>query len=769
MRYIYFTIMFLCLSISSFAKVDEIGENIDAVRYEIRINNLDFAEKTIEAVTKLYFIAKCPTDVVQLELKSLNVTSVTSEGVGVSDFSQQDDILTVNLSSMLLEGENAALIISYGGSTFNESWGGIHWSNDYVYNLGVGFDSQPHNLGKTWFPCVDDFVDKASYDIYITIPIDMTSACGGLLLQTIDNGDGTKTDYWYVSQEIPTYLMSFAVGNFMLWEDFYSGIEKGIPIHVYAKPNQIDKVEATFANIKEIAAFYENKFGPYPFNRIGYVSTTNGCMEHVDNIAFASSLINGTTNLDSESFIAHELSHMWFGNLTTCATAGDMWLNEGFATFCGYYYLTELYGEELYENEMKKLINSITLSCHLSEGWIPLNNMPLDLTYGTTVYDKGAIVVHTLMNYLGRERFDEAMKYYLSEYRYSSATSEDLRDALTEYTGIDMSDFFDTWVFTPGSPNYSVHSFSVEPNGDMFDVQLTMKQKHRGAEHMGDGVIYEVAFVDENWNMLYDTICWNGETGVSVKTLDFEPIAVLCDYHNKFADACSHETFTIKNTGNFSLDLAKFKAICSEITDTTYLNVEHHWVGSEPAGEIPSWLRLSSNRYWSITRHDKGTAVIDGEFQYQDNINYDDDLMQSENDSVVLLYRPDASYPWQTIDYELQALPTFGRMTVNNLQSGDYTMAAIDKELMGLSDVNHSDDIFNIYPNPIKDMLNIQFNNEMKAEIVMTNSLGQIVRSFAAEGKDVLIEIGGMPSGVYNITIYSGKKMLQSRKIVVED
>ena len=66
-------------------------------------------------------------------------------------------------------------------------------------------------------------------------------------------------------------------------------------------------------------------------------------------------------------------------------------------------------------------------------------------------------------------------------------------------------------------------------------------------------------------------------------------------------------------------------------------------------------------------------------------------------------------------------------------------------------------------------MLNIQFNNEMKTEIVMTNSLGQIVRSFAAEGKDVLIEIGGIPSGVYNITIYSGKKMLQSRKIVVED
>ena len=63
-----------------------------------------------------------------------------------------------------------------------------------------------------------------------------------------------------------------------------------------------------------------------------------------------------------------------------------------------------------------------------------MNNIPLDLTYGTTVYDKGAIVTHTLMNYLGRENFNNAMKYYLEKYSYNAASSEQLRDALTEWT-----------------------------------------------------------------------------------------------------------------------------------------------------------------------------------------------------------------------------------------------------------------------------------------------------------------------------------------------
>ena len=119
--------------------------------------------------------------------------------------------------------------------------------------------------------------------------------------------------------------------------------------------------------------------------------------------------------------------------------------------------------------------------------------MPLDLTYGTTVYDKGAIIAYTMMNYLGRETFDEAIKFYLNKFDSKAASSEDLRDAVSESSGIDMSDFFDTWVFTPGSPVYVVKDFTVQPNGNKFDVEVTMNQGHRGYEQCVCNAIYRRA------------------------------------------------------------------------------------------------------------------------------------------------------------------------------------------------------------------------------------------------------------------------------------
>ena len=352
MKYIFTLLLTICLAFTSYSKSNEIGDNIDVSHYEIHLNEINIAERTIDATTTITLKTLSSIDKIEFELKSLTVTSVTSNDVDVNDFSQDADVLSIELDASVPSNSTISLTINYNGNTFNENWGGIHWSDDYVYNLGVGFDSQPHNLGKTWFPCVDNFTDKASYDLYITIPNDMLSSCGGLLTETYNNGNGTKTDHWVVNQEISTYLISFAIGNFVLWEDTYQGLEREIPINVYAKPNQIDKVEATFTNTKAFAAFFEDKFGPYPFNRISYVSTNLGCMEHVDNVALSSSLITGTSNMNSDFFISHEMSHSWFGNKVTCANAGEMWLNEGFATFCNNYYFTEFYGDDFYFEEM---------------------------------------------------------------------------------------------------------------------------------------------------------------------------------------------------------------------------------------------------------------------------------------------------------------------------------------------------------------------------------------------------------------------------------
>ena len=754
MKYVLSLLLSFCF-FSFSAKSNEVGKNIDVTHYEIHLNEFNIAEKTLDASATISLTALNSIDVIKLELRSLTVTSVTSEEINVKDFSQKDDILSINLASTLSKDSEISITINYEGKTFNESWGGVHWSADYVYNLGVGFDSKPHNLGKTWFPCIDNFSDKASYDLYITIPEAMTSSCGGILSESVVNADSTKTDHWVVSQEISTYLMSFAFGDFTLWEETYQGIEREIPIQVYAKPNQIEKVAGTFVNIKEIAAFYEDKFGPYPLNRIGYVSTNLGCMEHIDNIALSSSLINGTANFENESLIAHEMSHAWFGNKTTCATAGDMWLNEGFATFCNYYYLTELYGEEMFKEYMNELIDNIILSCHEKEGWITLNDMPLDLTYGTTVYDKGAAVVNTLMNYLGRETFDAAMKQYTEKFANKAASSEDLRDAITEFTNVDMTDFFDTWVFTPGSPVYSVNSFSTKANGDKYDVEIVMNQKHRGADHIGNSVRYELTFVDEDWNMHSEMVEWDGANATITKTIDFEPVAIFCDIDNKFADACHSYTYVANKKGNKEFKDARIKLIAKEISDSTLLRVEHRWAGADC--DLIDGTKISPNRYWTIHRLDKGNSAINCEFQYQNAETYDAELFKLESDSLIIMYRKDGSHQWEHVNFSIKGNDNAGIITVENIQSGDYVLGVWNEKYIGLNENNNKSNI-EIYPNPAKDNLYIDFNNEIKGNIIITNQLGQVVKKTNIDGKEITINVEDLTSGVYFINV-SNQKM----------
>ena len=595
----------------------------------------------------------------------------------------------------------------------------------------------------------------------------MVSSCGGLLEDSQDNGDGTKTDHWHMSQEIATYLISFAIGDFILWEDTYEGIERNIPINVYAKPNQIDKVEATFANAKFFASFFENTFGPFPFNRISYVSTSLGCMEHVDNIALASSIITGTSNMDSDYFISHEMAHAWFGNKVTCASAADMWLNEGFATFCNYYYFTELYGDDLYYETMDGVIDEIILSCHTKEGWLPLNELPLDLTYGTMAYDKGAVVAHTLMNYLGREAFSKAMKYYLNKFDSKSASSQDLCEALSEDTDLDMNNFFEAWVYTPGSPVYYVQHFTTTANGDKFDVNINMVQDHRGAEYIGDGVRYELTFVDSNWNMHSEMVSWDGQSANITTTLDFEPVAIFCDINNKFADACHDETFIIKQSGDNNLSEIKFKVITEEIGDSTLLRVEHRWVGPISVDEIPEGLTISDSRYWTIYRLDKGESIIKGEFQYQDNENYDANLFENENDSIVLLYRPNGACQWQSIDYILQSSSSFGRMTVEQLMSGDYVLGVWDEEYIGMNEIN-KDSRFNIFPNPTKNEINIELQNDIKGKLVITNQLGQFVKELKINDNKLIVDVEELSPGIYYLNIFNKREKVLSEKIVVE-
>ena len=726
-------------------QAQNVGGSIDAKHYEIHLNHFDFQGKSLEAETFVTFEVTEATQSVVLELKSLTASSVTSAGANVLGFSQENDYLTVNFSETLNVGSEITLDVVYGGVPYTSSWGGVHWNGEYVYNLGVGIYTEPHNLGKAWFPCVDDFEDKANYDIFVTAEAPKMAVCGGNLIETIDNGNGSATYHWSENQMISTYHISFAVGEFVLWEDTYQGLNGEIPITVYAKPYQADNVEGSFVNIKEIVQFYEDCFGPYPFNRIGYVSTSIGCMEHIDNIGLSSSMINGTTS--GEDYVAHELSHMWFGNKVTCATAEDMWLNEGFAQFCGMFYKAGIYGEATFQDEMSDLVSTITNWSNNDANWIPLNQIPLDMTYDTkAVYERGAVIVNTLMNYLGREKFLELFRAYFEQHEYQTVNSEQLRDFLSANNDFPMDDFFNTYVFTPGMPHYDLQLAEVtDLQNGIFEASLKMNYKHIGSAYVCPKVRVEVTLLGENGRSETRLVDFpeNGKTAIE---LDFQPIAAFADYYNHFLDGKTDGNFMLTTTGKTSH--ANFQAEVNAITDSTLLRIENHLVGPNDDPEIPA-LTISTKHYWNIFRQDYGEADIKGTFTYSKST--DNDLIFTENDSATLLYRANVNEPWHEIQYTLnpQSNWRMGQFFVENFASGDYCIAVWDKELLGVQETMENQRM-KIYPNPAESQINIQMKDCCDGQFVICDSQGKTLKQIAFEQIDRMsIATDGLAKGLY--------------------
>ena len=759
-------ILALLFSLSSLI-AQNAGEGIDVTHYEIHVWDFDFANRTLQGETFIDFTTTASINAVVLELKTLTVTDVASDFYGVESFSQEGDFLTVTFDEPIAVGESVTLDVRYGGSTFSETWGGVEWwGSDYVYNLGVGFESQPHNLGKTWFPCVDNFTDKATYDVFITTTNDKKAICGGSFVETIDNGDGTSTWHWETSQEIATYHISFAVGVYELWEDVYHGIERDIPIEVYVKPEQMNKVPGTFVHIQEICSTLEQYLGPYPFNRIGYVSTSKGCMEHTDNIALAASLIDGTTS--GESYLAHELSHMWSGNKVTCATAGDMWLNEGFAQFWGIFYQAGVYDEPKFQNEISELVTTIVNWCNNSNNWMPLNNIPLNMTYDTkAVYERGAVIVNTMMNYMGRENFLAALCQYFDQYAYQAATSEQLCEALTQYSGIDMHGFFDSYVYASGMPNLYAAIKSVEPVGNQYAVTLDLHYQHIGDTHIGQNNRYDVTFIGSDFQMVTEQINWDGVHGTTTLTLDFEPIGVVGDMANNWLDGKLLKNFMVKTSAQQAY--SSFRMEATSLTDSVFVAVESNLVGPYDDPLIPH-LTLSTKHFWTINRYDFGEAEVKGMFDFSKNL--DGDIIQSENDSATLLYRKDASEAWHEIAYTLYPGSTWkqGRIILDNFAPGEYTIAVWDKEALATEEFAEPEKQMQLFPNPAQSQVRLSWSEACDGTIRIIGTDGKAVKSTSFAHADSLeLSIADLAQGCYTVMrLNKDGAVLETKKLIVK-
>lgn len=754
-----FTLLFLVSAL--ILKSQSIGDSLHAVHYEINISEINTIEKTISAHT-IVWISPVLGNVsgISLELIQLNIDSVFVDG-NLSDYSHSDGVVLITLETELLFGDTIQIGVYYHGEPFHEAWGGFHFSGDYAFNLGVGFQSIPHNLGKAWFPCIDDFTDRATYDLLATVDNDKKAIGGGLLIETIDNGDGTTTWHWQLNHNIPTYLESVMTGDYVLVEDEYFGIEDTLPINIYVRPQDTAKVAGTFINLKDITRLFEDHFGPYPFGRIGFTATSLGAMEHATNISYPHSGINGGTSL--EWWYTHELSHMWFGDMVTCSSAEDMWINEGWATFCQIFYLEEIYGQDEYMETMRdKHQEVLKTTHHVDDGYYALNNIPQQYTYGSTAYDKGATVTNALRTYLGDSIFYDAVTALLQNFAFQSISSYDMRDFLTSHTGINMDGFFESWVFTPGTPHYSIDS-TVYNEGQL---DIWLKQKFKGADYIGNDNVVQIAYLMDNFDLVFDTVVFSGSIGHSTKQLEFYPLSVIVDPMERMMDATIDNFKEFNSPESYNFPETYFKIIIDQINENSFIQATHNWVYPDSLKVPIPGLKLSNSRYWKIDGFIPDEMQAQGRFYYRNSIYLDGDLIESQTDSIVILFRESAADDWHIIPQYREGIWSIGHIFVNELRKGEYTLAVFDLtvgELKKETNLNYK-----VYPNPAKGSIKFDFPDKGNYMIQLVDSKGSIIDSlnFTEKRRAWTPRTSNVSPGAYMIYIYNYGKLISVEKIV---
>ena len=353
---------------------------------------------------------------------------------------QQDTVIL----SIFYKGE----MTSEGG---NFDWGGVHFEKNILYALGVGFYNEYVSTTRHWLPCYDHPSDKAVSKINFITDQNKTVASNGTLIR--DTLINEKRHLLYHNKDqIATYLLTFAEGNYTRIEDQY----EEIPIEVFTKPEDLEDSKIAYANIPKMIECYENYFGDYPFSKVGYVNTGKGAMEHQTMISIPAFLVaEAAMNKDSNhTTIAHELSHQWFGDKVTPLDFRHAWINEAIATFSESLYLEYLNGEEDYIREMRINWGRYKNAVIKNEGDLPLYDFQKvegTSNYPETIYKKGALVMQMLRYQIGDDAFFKGLRKTLENENYTTGS---LKNSFE--TNADLDTFFDQWILNNGFPKINI-------------------------------------------------------------------------------------------------------------------------------------------------------------------------------------------------------------------------------------------------------------------------------------------------------------------------
>jgi hypothetical protein len=752
------------------------SDTFDITHFSIHMEEIDYGLQTIRGYCDVSFSPKIEGQkAIHLDLLNLPVDSVK---MGQTHLTYSYDSLMVHVffDEQLDTDDTSTISIWYGGHpTLDPSgFGGFDFQDGYAYNLGIGLASIPHNFGRGWFPCFDNFVERATYDFYVTTLTTQFAYAVGTHISTEDAGPGKQRFHYRMDQPITTYHAAIAVADYALTRTFHEGLEKEIPVELVSKPQDTTKFRNSFAFLNEAIEALEQWYGPYPWERVGYVVTTRGAMEHPTCIAYPSSLALNENPYNNMDIMSHELAHHWFGNVTTLTTAYDMWIKEGTSEYGYHLFTKDFLGDEEFHDLIASNQLDVLENAHKEDGeFLALSGMPMDRTYGMTTYQKGAAVIHNMHSYLGDSLFKIAVRGVLDTYAFSHCDAAGFEAAVEASTGKDMSSFFKDWIYAPGFSAFEIDSVRVIPDGDQYEVTLFVEQKLFHAPEYHSKVPMPVSFFDASWNKQIKMVELDGQFSEVKVRLDFEPVFQFLNENNFLNNGQLSYNLVINEKEDLAFKRSKLDIDVDELQDSMLLFVEHIWGAADPIKRTDLDIDLSDQHFWIIDGAKAGNVKMTTRFYYEGKHDYelDYDLVSESEEDIILLYRPDATEDWVEYPYASKNIfiPTDGKgfFKVDSLLFGQYCFGNGDYFAVDNQDLVIQKTL-SISPNPTMDFIQVQTQGHGSAKKwVLYDLQGRKLKNGKVSASTLKIDLSAMANGTYVFQLYDDEgSILASEKIM---
>ncbi len=374
-----------------------------------------------------------------LDLRGFWVSRVLVNGTPASYAREGEQELVVTPSSGLRAGRSFTITVDYAGTpqVVTDPDGSIEgWvpTDDGAFVVG-----EPQG-SPGWYPANDNPRDKATFDFSVAVPDGLTVMANGVLVSHKSSG-GTTNWVWSETDPMAPYLATATLGRF----DLTVSTVGRIPSYVAIDPTL--PTGNVFGKLPEIVQFYESIYGKYPFNAVGSVA---------DNAKSVGYSLETQTKpvyaaMPDEATVAHEISHMWFGDSVTLTRWPDIWLHEGFATWSEWIW-SEHTGRKTAQKYFDNLYNTPAQDTAF---WTPPPGDPGAAAnlFNGTIYNRGAMTLQALRQKVGDPAFFRILRRWAAENRYGNVTTAQFIALSEQVSGMQLDHFFDVWLYRPEKPS----------------------------------------------------------------------------------------------------------------------------------------------------------------------------------------------------------------------------------------------------------------------------------------------------------------------------